>query len=388
MAGLVKLFQSSDPGFSNVANTPGSLISNVLDPCLINGANLTNVTSITRAGSVATAHFSAGHTFVGGVKGNVVLIAGANEVEYNGEFIITNVTANTFDYTITGTPASPATGTLTAKRAPAGWSKLSGTNLAAYRSQGVGATGCYAYFDDTGTTEAVFVGNESMADISTPSGRFPTTVQISSLFVPKSNNATSKPWLLIADDRGFALFVAAHSSYPSVYYPILFQDFASDKAGDGYGCLIVGETSNQWATNYPGVYDGWVSLQGSLTATAVGHYLARKWDQVGGAVPFGKFGDYSISGYMGATSGIPYPSPVNGGLYVSDIAIGETASGGVIRGRMRGIYQPLHGPQHLGHGNTQTDTVGPLAGHTLLAVATPYSGGTPGETLVDLTSWT
>jgi len=68
------------------------------------------VTSITRSGTTATATIP-GHGYV---AGDVVSIYGASQAEYNGDYIIRNVTANTFDYTIAGTPASPASGAIAA----------------------------------------------------------------------------------------------------------------------------------------------------------------------------------------------------------------------------------------------------------------------------------
>jgi hypothetical protein len=69
------------------------------------------VTSLTRSGSTATATAS-NHGFV---TGNFVNVVGANEMDYNGAVQVTVVDANTFTYTLAGTPASPATGTITAK---------------------------------------------------------------------------------------------------------------------------------------------------------------------------------------------------------------------------------------------------------------------------------
>lgn len=66
--------------------------------------------TITRSGSVA----SVAHTAHGMSEGQVVVIRGANQDEYNGRFSITNVTTNAYDYTVSGTPATPATGTITA----------------------------------------------------------------------------------------------------------------------------------------------------------------------------------------------------------------------------------------------------------------------------------
>jgi len=62
--------------------------------------------SITRSGSTATVT----HTAHGLANGDKVVIRGANENEYNGIRTISNVTTNTYDYTVSGTPATPATG--------------------------------------------------------------------------------------------------------------------------------------------------------------------------------------------------------------------------------------------------------------------------------------
>lgn len=66
------------------------------------------VTSITRSASTATVT----HTAHGMRTGDVVFIEGANQDEYNGKHTITVTAANTYTYTVSGTPTSPATGTI------------------------------------------------------------------------------------------------------------------------------------------------------------------------------------------------------------------------------------------------------------------------------------
>jgi len=68
------------------------------------------VTQITRSGATA----SVSHTAHGMIDGDKVAIRGAVEQDYNGVYAITNVTTNAYDYTVSGTPGSPATGTITA----------------------------------------------------------------------------------------------------------------------------------------------------------------------------------------------------------------------------------------------------------------------------------
>ena len=64
--------------------------------------------SITRSGSTATVS----HSSHGLQTGQKVLIAGANQREYNGVQTITVTTADAYTFTVSGTPATPATGTI------------------------------------------------------------------------------------------------------------------------------------------------------------------------------------------------------------------------------------------------------------------------------------
>jgi hypothetical protein len=66
--------------------------------------------TITRSGSTA----SVAHTGHGLSNGDEVRIDGPDQPEYRGVFAISNVTTNAYDYTVDGTPATPATGTITA----------------------------------------------------------------------------------------------------------------------------------------------------------------------------------------------------------------------------------------------------------------------------------
>lgn len=68
------------------------------------------VTQITSATGTATV----AHTTHGMATDDYVLIAGANEPEYNGLRKITVTGPSAYTYTVTGSPASPATGTITA----------------------------------------------------------------------------------------------------------------------------------------------------------------------------------------------------------------------------------------------------------------------------------
>lgn len=64
--------------------------------------------TITRSGSVATVS----HTGHGMSTNDYTAISGANQAEYNGVKLITVIDANSYSFTVVGTPASPATGTI------------------------------------------------------------------------------------------------------------------------------------------------------------------------------------------------------------------------------------------------------------------------------------
>lgn len=75
------------------------------------GGALPAYESVTITRSVSTATVS--HTAHGLVTGNYVIIRGAEQDEYNGDHQITYIDASSYSYTVSGTPATPATGTIT-----------------------------------------------------------------------------------------------------------------------------------------------------------------------------------------------------------------------------------------------------------------------------------
>jgi hypothetical protein len=88
-----------------------------------------SVTSITRSGSTATVTTSAPH---GETVGQIANIRGAAQAEYNGDFAAGTVPSSTsFTITVSGTPATPATGTIIFNGGPVVRSTYSGGVFAA-----------------------------------------------------------------------------------------------------------------------------------------------------------------------------------------------------------------------------------------------------------------
>ena len=68
-------------------------------------------TTLARSGTTVTATTASDHSFASNTD---VTISGANEAEYNGSYTITVTDTDKFQYEITGTPTTPATGTILA----------------------------------------------------------------------------------------------------------------------------------------------------------------------------------------------------------------------------------------------------------------------------------
>lgn len=103
--------------------------------------------TITQAAGTATAAVPA-H---GWANGDTVNHSGANEDDYNGDKIISNVTANTYDFTVPSGTASPATGTIVATRV------VNGTLI---HIDGNNATQIYT--DDTNLADIDTGGNDHL----------------------------------------------------------------------------------------------------------------------------------------------------------------------------------------------------------------------------------
>jgi hypothetical protein len=88
----------------------------------VRGRGIDLVEGLTRSGNTATITLF-DHGFV---NGDTVVISGADQPEYNGQYNISGVTVSTFNIAITGTPASPGTGRIlchqVTHRGSSGWS--------------------------------------------------------------------------------------------------------------------------------------------------------------------------------------------------------------------------------------------------------------------------
>ncbi|WP_235491830.1 hypothetical protein [Paracidovorax avenae] len=290
----VKYFNNAMAGAPQVSNAWGDLV-NMLDAVLVNGFNLKAIDRLSFADGHATATITTGHSYL---KDQVVLIEGANETAYNGQFRIVSVTATTFSYAVNGTPASPATTatSLSAKVAPLGWEiAFSTTHKRAYCSIHPQSPGNLLLIDDSlkgasyGTTWAKWANVgivEDMADIGTIVGAqapFDPSkpqqnwtqweanqwgwhkwyhAQQSGYENYGDGGGGNRNWVLVGDDRLFFLFLtnaAGYNWYGRNFY--CFGDLESFKPGDRYHTVLCAD-DRYWSINnqyssYPGQYNGY-----------------------------------------------------------------------------------------------------------------------------------
>jgi hypothetical protein len=256
-------------------------------------------------------------------------------------------------------------------QASLGWAKaFSGTNKASY----LAPSGARMYLDvDDSAPDGTALGRncrvrgyESMSGVGTGTNPFPTVAQSTQGVVPKSTTAdgTSRPWLLIGDDKTFYFFGACTLTLPyskltgfwSTFF--FFGDFQSTFVGDAYRSIIgypsvtstlIADAST--CMNFP------ASIVSSNTVNTLQN-TPRAYTQAGSSIWNSPFGNATMVS-SGTPSNVPlanqgagvttFPNPSDGGLYVSAVRLVDRGNGttplGIdnapngFRGTMRGFYQ-------------------------------------------------
>lgn len=236
-----------------------------------------------------------------------------------------------------------------------GWTKafVDGTgNIAAYQ-QPVGSNGFFLRVDNTVAATARVVGYETMGDVNTGSGAFPTSTQFASgLYVLTATAGTAVPWRFFSNGKIFYLFLQTSSG---AWVGYAFGDLVPYKPGDAYDTVLIAGDGSTVSNNR------FFMLNTTYAASLAAHYMTRTYTQLGTAIVCGKFSDYPRAGgatYMG-NGGQAYPSPAEGGVLLAPVWIGEAACA---RGLLPGLWNPLHNLP-LVHGDT-FGGVGNLLGRT------------------------
>jgi hypothetical protein len=394
MSDAIQVYSYLDADAPELKGQAGSLIA-LLDAVLVNGYGQVGVSSITLVGTTATVATSAPH----GLKtGDVALISGADQVEYNDEFVVTVTASDEYTIAVSGSPASPATGTITSRRAPAGFTKtFSGTNKAMYRSNDLSSNRhTLRVLDDGsgtwGAREAFVLGCETAIDIDTWTGMFPranANTGNKGVMWGKSNtsDATVRPWRIYTNGKMIYGYVAHNSPtsnpFASHTRSFAFGDIISYSVGDVYGTYLSGNFS------LSDIYDsGGLSQTYNSPGSAINNslangngILARSYTGVDAHTTCVLIGSMVANGVIGGNNMLSYPHPVDNGLYVVPVVVGQSTPN-AIRGRMPGLYDSYHNVP-LPDGAV-VDAVQGLPGRKLMAQWTYYSY-TRGCAFIDIT---
>lgn len=355
----VKFFDSTMSGAPSLSGTAGSLI-NVLDACLVNGFGSVTLTSLTVAGNIATGTVSGGHGFamIVGVNnatpgvGPVITISGATPTALNGEWRLASVpNSTTFTFVTSGLADQVATGTISAKRAPANWIKrFGGTNKAAYAREAP-ATTMLLRIDDTPAQYPTLIMYESMTSVDAGAGAAPTS---GSLYSAKSTvaSATARQWRVVVD--GHAVYFFAQPDGSNWSSAVFFGDICNYKSGDQYHCALIANLNANTA-----------SYLSQLAGNTSGALLARAASQVGAAIALGRH-SHSCSGSMIGSAGNPYPG-IDGAVHCCPIEAWEIGAINAARGLMPGMYNALHNAQPPD--GTLVNSIPQLIEHQILAIS-------------------
>jgi hypothetical protein len=384
----IQVFRSDQSGAPSLTGQVGSLIT-LFDACLVNGYATISVSSITRASATATVTTATAH---GLATGDWALMSGAAQAAYNIKAKVTVLTATTFTYTVAGSPATPATGTLLTRRAGGGFSKpFSGTNIGVYRADDVAGQRRYFQVTDDGTAtnsdakEAILRGYETMTAVNTGTGLFPTSAQRpQGYYIQKSStaDATARAWVLITDGNLVYFFVnanSANSTSPngSSNTSACFGDFISYKAGDIYNSITAANNDSNFQSN--GSYGLAFGTQNPSGATTTIMVAARDFTALGGAAGLRLYLNQPFSNCVGGSSAFAFPNPVDNGYYICPLVL---AGANHVRGRLPGAFEPAQGRQ-LGNWDLVTNVQG-YSGRTFMHMWV-MNGGSQGAILIDIT---
>jgi len=291
--------------------------------------------------------------------------------------------------TVTGQVGSLITALDAALVTGQGWSKMAGTNVAAYRAPS--GNRLYLYVDDTGSsgssgltpvTESRVTGYEGVASVGPIVGTspFPAFAQnaggnwLISVAARKSAsaNSTARPYQIYADSRTVYMFIQSGDN-GTTYLAWMFGEIYSLMPGDQWNTIIMARNGDG---NSSEAYEQSHRLTTNLT-NQVGHFMARNHlglPTINGSVNVGKHGDYAkgYNGVMG-TAALAFPNGADAGLYLSPVWVHD-GTALAIRGRMRGFWQLCHNETAFNDGDTFTGT-GDLAARTFTIIKPAASSG-------------
>ena len=225
--------------------------------------------------------------------------------------------------------------------------------------------------------EAWATGWESVAGVGSPVGsgtnQFPTAAQLLTsghVVIRKSTatGTTARDWIVVADGLTFYLFVATGDT-AGTYYSFGFGEIYSHKSTtDSFRVMIMGRNLENASTIANEGFDQF----SAYNAAVIGNFMARAFGAGGTSITIGKHGD-SVKGSATSFLGTgQYPNGEDSEMYITPIFVTELTPN--VRGRLRGLYHPLHAITNFTDGQTFPGS-GDYSTKTFLAIKQTANAG-------------
>lgn len=205
-----------------------------------------------------------------------------------------------------------------------------------------------------------------------------------------TNDATGRQWIVAADSHTVYFWVYS-GDLADNYLHGGFGEIFSFAQNDQYNCFIYGRAGENSALSYPGndytsvICNGaGYQTSGQLTqvsynAIQPGHYLVRSIAGIGGSTGFTKKGNAENNGGFNATPvAVPMygifqsPNNIDNSFYVQPLQVLEPSNVS-IRGRLRGLFMPMHLISTLSNGQIIT-AGGDYVGKTFMVIKAGANG--------------
>lgn len=254
----IKVYVHTNNNAPALQNTWGQLVS-VLDACLINGYDAPAINSATVLDNVLTINFGVAHNLL---AGQVLLISGANQTEFNRQFRIANIpTTTTVQIDIDDTFKNQPTGNITATIPPLGWVReFSSGGKRAYRNAQTDIadrpylrvvdeidpvwTSTYAKYAKVGIVDVMsdidtLIGLQTPYDVAQPDKNWigigsggsavngwakwyysrVQDIYVDTFFDSEGTSQSIKRWLIVGNSEWFYILPSqVDSIYPNVYF--------------------------------------------------------------------------------------------------------------------------------------------------------------------------
>ncbi|MFM5818185.1 hypothetical protein [Aeromonas sanarellii] len=343
MAFPVKWYASQMQGAPSLGDTSAGALAALLKAVLVTGFGTLTLNSLVwdATEGAAKATIAGGHAYL---QDSVIEVSGASPAAYNGEHRAKKVSSTEVWFELDGgNPGSAASGAMSMKVAPLGWSQTheSGDGMVAiYRPTNVSESGNVSLrIDNTAWTN--WAGNTYLAKVQMVEDvvDINTYTLIADYRWPATQRYSNKVWDLIGDSQLFYWLPAlGNYSFQAVF---CFGYLKSVRPGDRYHALMnyfplmTGtDTQASWSnrdTTNPNYSHGAIS---TFNDTAY-RVMARPYHQLFGVVGYWIKGLFARFG-----TGMNVPNGPDNGFYLSTDPIMVLETGTQLRGYLPGLIVP------------------------------------------------